>query len=143
MISTNAPFGFMPMLGMISLLGIIVNNAIMLIDRIEILRQRALSLADSIVLAALERARPIIMTATTTIIGMIPLSLQGGEMWRPMANLIMSGLAVATVLTLVLCPVLYALFFRQSYTDYEWDADIIIKGSDIPTEKLEEAEMQS
>ncbi|WP_147820785.1 efflux RND transporter permease subunit [Salidesulfovibrio onnuriiensis] len=132
MIATQAPFGFMAMLGMISLLGIIVNNAIMLIDRIEIQRGRGMSLADSIVLSAMERARPIIMTATTTIIGMVPLSLQGGEMWRPMANLIMSGLAVATVLTLVLCPVLYALFFKQKFTDYEWDPEIVKRGSDIP-----------
>lgn len=133
MLATNAPFGFMPMLGMISLLGIIVNNAIMLIDRIEIQCGRGIDRSDAIVLAAMERARPIIMTATTTIIGMIPLSLQGGEMWRPMANLIMSGLAVATVLTLVLCPVLYALFFRRKYADYVWDPDIARQGSDIPT----------
>ena len=133
MIATNAPFGFMPMLGMISLLGIIVNNAIMLIDRIEIQRKRGIALADSIVLSALERARPIIMTATTTIIGMIPLSLQGGEMWRPMANLIMSGLAVATILTLVLCPVLYAIFFKQKFADYTWNPDVVKQGSDIPT----------
>ncbi|AMK12578.1 efflux RND transporter permease subunit [Pseudodesulfovibrio indicus] len=133
MLATNSPFGFMPMLGMISLLGIIVNNAIMLIDRIEIQRKRGLDLDDSIVLSAMERARPIIMTATTTIIGMVPLSLQGGEMWRPMANLIMSGLTVATVLTLVLCPVLYSLFFRQSFKGYVWDQAVVERGSDIPT----------
>jgi multidrug efflux pump subunit AcrB len=131
MLATNSPFGFMPMLGMISLLGIIVNNAIMLIDRIEIQRGRGLSLADAIVLSSMERARPIIMTATTTIIGMVPLSLQGGEMWRPMANLIMSGLTVATVLTLVLCPVLYSLFFRQRFKGYEWDPEVARRGSDI------------
>jgi len=131
MLITNAPFGFMPMLGMISLLGIIVNNAIMLIDRIEIQRGRGLKLADAIVLSAMERARPIIMTATTTIIGMIPLSLQGGEMWRPMANLIMSGLAFATVLTLVLCPVLYSMFFRQKFKGYQWNSDVVKQGSDI------------
>ncbi|GAB7022611.1 efflux RND transporter permease subunit [Salidesulfovibrio brasiliensis] len=131
MLATNAPFGFMPMLGMISLLGIIVNNAIMLIDRIEIQRSRGIPTRDSIVLAAMERARPIIMTATTTIIGMVPLSLQGGEMWRPMANCIMSGLAVATILTLVLCPVLYSLFFRQKYKEFVWDPDVVRQGSDI------------
>lgn len=131
MLGTNAPFGFMPMLGMISLLGIIVNNAIMLIDRIEIQRGRGLNMDDAIVLSSMERARPIIMTATTTIIGMIPLSLQGGEMWRPMANLIMSGLAFATVLTLALCPVLYSLFFRQGFKGYNWDPDVVRQGSDI------------
>jgi len=131
MILTNSPFGFMPMLGMISLLGIIVNNAIMLIDRIEILRGRGMGLDNSIVLASLERARPIIMTATTTIIGMVPLSLQGGEMWRPMANCIMSGLMFATVLTLILCPVLYSLFFKQSFKKYQWDQAVVEQGSDL------------
>jgi Cu/Ag efflux pump CusA len=71
------------------------------------------------------------MTATTTIIGMVPLSLQGGEMWRPMANLIMSGLTVATVLTLVLCPVLYSFFFRQRFKDYRWDPAVVERGSDL------------
>lgn len=139
MLATNAPFGFMPMLGMISLLGIIVNNAIMLIDRIEIQRTRGLPMKDAIVLSSLERVRPIIMTATTTIIGMVPLSLQGGEMWRPMANLIMSGLMFATVLTLILCPVLYSLFFRQNFKKYVWDPEVVKKGSDIqPSEGNEE-----
>ncbi|MBI9112446.1 efflux RND transporter permease subunit [Maridesulfovibrio ferrireducens] len=131
MILTNSPFGFMPMLGMISLLGIIVNNAIMLIDRIEMQRGKGIELADSIVLASLERARPIIMTATTTIIGMVPLSLQGGEMWRPMANCIMSGLMFATVLTLILCPVLYSLFFKQGFKNYTWNSAVIDKGRDV------------
>ncbi|SDL40046.1 Multidrug efflux pump subunit AcrB [Maridesulfovibrio ferrireducens] len=131
MILTNSPFGFMPMLGMISLLGIIVNNAIMLIDRIEMQRGKGIELADSIVLASLERARPIIMTATTTIIGMVPLSLQGGEMWRPMANCIMSGLMFATVLTLILCPVLYSLFFNQGFKNYTWNSAVIDKGRDV------------
>lgn len=134
MLGTNSPFGFMPMLGMISLLGIVVNNAIMLIDRIELQRKRGIELADAIVLSAMERSRPIIMTATTTIIGMVPLSLQGGEMWRPMANCIMSGLLFATILTLVLCPVLYSLFFKQKFTGYEWTTDVVKRGSDIRTQ---------
>jgi multidrug efflux pump subunit AcrB len=119
MLATQAPFGFMAMLGMISLLGIVVNNAIMLIDRIEVQRRRGTAVADAIITASMERARPIIMTATTTVIGMVPLSLQGGEMWRPMANCIMSGLMFSTLLTLLLCPVLYSLFFRQNYQDYK------------------------
>lgn len=134
MLLTHSPFGFMPMLGMISLLGIVVNNAIMLIDRIEIQRGRGIPMKDAIVLSSLERARPIIMTATTTIIGMVPLSLQGGEMWRPMANCIMSGLTFATVLTLILCPVLYSLFFRQNFKKYVWDPDVTRRGSDIRPE---------
>ncbi len=121
MLLTQAPFGFMAMLGMISLMGIIVNNAIMMIDRIEIERETGRSLEDAIVGSAMQRMRPILMTATTTIVGLIPLSLQGGEFWRPMANCIIFGLAFATVLTLVLCPVLYALFFRARFADYRWE----------------------
>ncbi len=113
MLATNAPFGFMAMLGMISLLGIIVNNAIMLIDRIELLRGEGQSVSDAVFLAAQQRVRPILMTTITTIIGMLPLSLQGGEMWRPMANCIISGLSFATVLTLLLCPVLYIVFMGR------------------------------
>ena len=118
LILTNAPFGFMAMLGMISLMGIIVNNAIMMIDRIEIERGEGIPVADAIVHAALQRLRPILMTATTTVISLIPLSLNGGEMWRPMANTIISGLMFSTVLTLILCPVLYSLFFGARYEEF-------------------------
>lgn len=117
MLVTNSPFGFMAMLGMISLMGIIVNNSIMMIDRIEIERASGFELKEAIVTAAQKRLRPILMTTITTIVGLIPLSLQGGEMWRPMANVIIFGLAFATVLTLVLCPVLYSLFFKDANKD--------------------------
>lgn len=120
---TQAPFGFMAFLGMISLMGIIVNNAIMMIDRIEIEKDLGRDLSDAIVIAAQKRLRPILMTAITTIVGLIPLSLQGGEMWRPMANTIIFGLAFATVLTLLLCPVLYSIFFRAKYKGYKWDPE--------------------
>jgi multidrug efflux pump subunit AcrB len=121
MLLTNSPFGFMALLGVISLTGIIVNNAIMLIDRVESLAAEGHVRREAVVLSAMQRARPILMTTVTTIVGMIPLSLQGGEMWRPMANCIISGLAVSTLLTLLLCPVLYSLFFRLRYRDYRWD----------------------
>ena len=97
LLATSAPFGFMAMLGMISLLGIIVNNALILLDQVEIERGRGLSVQDAVVMAAQKRLRPIVMTACTTVIGLIPLSLQGGEMWRPMANTIIFGLSFATM----------------------------------------------
>nr|WP_209280114.1 efflux RND transporter permease subunit [Desulfobaculum xiamenense] len=125
MLATSAPFGFMAMLGMISLLGIIVNNAIMLIDQIEILRASGMEARDAIVVGALKRARPILMTTITTIIGMVPLSLQGGELWRPMANCIMSGLAFATLLTLLLCPVLYSLAFGLRFRGWRWNPQVL------------------
>ncbi len=115
MILTGSPFGFMAMLSLISLLGIIVNNAIIMINQIEIEEKRKLSREQSIVTAARKRARPIVMTAVTTIMGMIPLSLQGGELWRPMANCIISGLGAATLLTLLICPLLYSLFYKTDF----------------------------
>lgn len=125
MVATRSPFGFMAMLGMISLVGIIVNNAIMLIDQIEILRKAGIDPRDAVFLGAMKRVRPILMTTVTTIIGMVPLSLQGGELWRPMANCIMSGLAFATVLTLLLCPVMYSLAFGIRYKEWRWSKEVL------------------
>ena len=119
MILTGSPFGFMAMLGLISLLGIIVNNAIILINQIDLEQTQNQSREQAIINAAVKRARPILMTTITTIMGMIPLSLQGGELWRPMANCIISGLGVATILTLALCPVLYSLFFKSDFRGFK------------------------
>lgn len=127
---TSSPFGFMAMLGMISLAGVIVNNAIMMIDRMEIERAAGQSWQDAIVVSAQRRLRPILMTATTTIIGLVPLSLQGGELWRPMANTLMFGLGFATILTLVQCPVLCSLFFRAPFRDYQWNPEAIGRTSE-------------
>ncbi|MDZ7760258.1 MAG: efflux RND transporter permease subunit [Desulfovermiculus sp.] len=112
MLLTNSPFGFMALLGMISLVGIIVNNAIMMIDQIEIERETEDNALQAVLEAAKMRLRPIVMTACTTILGLLPLALHGGELWRPMANVLMFGLAFSTLLTLLLCPVLYVLVFR-------------------------------
>ena len=105
-------FGFMTLLGVISLFGIVINNAIVLIDRIEIEIAGGLAAADAIVEASLTRLRPIMLTTATTILGLLPLYLGGGPMWEPMAVAIMCGLAFSTLLTLGLVPVLYALLFR-------------------------------
>ncbi|NCC53097.1 MAG: efflux RND transporter permease subunit [Spartobacteria bacterium] len=127
---TGEPFGFMAFLGMISLMGIIVNNAIMMIDRIEIERELGQTMQDAVTVAAQKRARPILMTAITTIVGLVPLSLQGGPMWRPMANTIIFGLAFATVLTLLLCPILYSYFFRVPFHEYKWDPEVLKRSED-------------
>jgi len=127
---SSAPFGFMAFLGLISLMGVIVNNAIMMIDRMEIEKAAGQTPQNAIIVACQRRLRPILSTATTTIIGLLPLSLNGGEMWRPMANTIMFGLAFATVLTLALCPVLYSLFFRAPFEGYQWDPAVLKKSAD-------------
>ncbi len=113
---TGSSFGFMTLLGMIALLGIIVNNAILLIDETDAkLENGDLNLEDAIVAAAKSRLRPILMTTITTIIGLCPLAFGGGGMWSSMAFAMMFGLGFATLLTLALCPVLFFLFFRRDY----------------------------
>ncbi|MCA8960730.1 MAG: efflux RND transporter permease subunit [Planctomycetes bacterium] len=107
---TGSTFGFMTLLGIIALLGIVVNNAILLIDAINE-EWRSRTLVDAVVVAARSRLRPIVMTTVTTIIGLLPLAISGGGMWSSMANAMMFGLGFATVLTLVLCPVLFSILF--------------------------------
>jgi len=114
---TGSSFGFMTLLGMIALLGIIVNNAILLIDETDIQLRSGLGLTEAIVAAAKSRLRPILMTTLTTIIGLMPLAISGGGMWSSMAFAMMFGLGFATLLTLVLCPVLFYIFFKRDYSE--------------------------
>ena len=106
-------FGFMAFMGVISLAGIVINNAIVLIDRIKIeIEDFNRSEYDAIVEAARQRFRPILLTTFTTTLGLIPLYLGGGALWEPMAVAIMIGLLFATIITLLFVPVLYKLLFR-------------------------------
>ena len=105
-------FGFFAFLGLISLAGIVINNAIVLIDRIQFeLNQSGRASIEAIVAAAQQRFRPILLTTCTTTLGLIPLYLGGGLMWEPMAVAIMVGLLFATVITLLFVPVLYKILF--------------------------------
>ena len=106
-------FGFMAFLGVISLAGIVINNAIVLIDRIEI-EQNEYNRppARAIEEACRQRFRPIMLTTLTTTLGLIPLYLGGGVMWEPMAVAIMVGLIFATAITLLFIPALYAIFYK-------------------------------
>lgn len=109
---SGAFFGFMAILGLLSLAGIIINNAIVLIDRIDIEVDAGRTPYDAVVTAAMTRLRPIVMTTLTTILGLMPLMIFGEALWFPMAIVIAAGLAVGTVLTLGVVPVLYTLLFR-------------------------------
>jgi len=110
---SGQPFGFMTLLGIVSLAGIVINNAIVLLDRIRIEREEnGKDDFTAVVDAAETRVRPILLTTVTTICGLIPLYLGGGKMWETMAMAIMSGLTVSTLLTLLIVPTLYGLFFR-------------------------------
>lgn len=109
----NSYFGFMAFLGVISLAGIVINNAIVLIDRID-LEQNEFNRTpfEAIKAAAQQRFRPILLTTFTTTLGLIPLYLGGGLLWEPMAIAIMIGLLYATVITLLFIPLLYKVLFR-------------------------------
>jgi multidrug efflux pump len=109
---TNSYFGFMTLLGIISLSGIVINNAIVLLERIKTEEQNGLSSYDAIIEASLSRFRPIVLTTLTTVLGLVPLWYSGGVMWEPMAISIIFGLMISTIFTLGFVPVLYALFFK-------------------------------
>ena len=113
----NGYFDFTAMLGLFSLAGIIINNGIVMIDRIEQNRVAGAGVNQSVIDAAVARARPIVMTTVTTMVGLIPLALFGGEFWYGMAIVIICGIAVGTLLTLGFVPVLYSLFFAGLASD--------------------------
>ena len=108
----QAPFGFMVTLGLYSLAGIIINNAIVLIDRIKIEVEAGYSEYDAIIRACLTRLRPIAMTTITTMMGLLPLIIGKDPLFYGMANVIAFGLGIGTVLTLGVVPVLYAAFYK-------------------------------
>jgi multidrug efflux pump subunit AcrB len=106
-------FGFMAFLGMISLAGIVVNDAIVLLEKIELaINDLGKKPYDAILYAAQQKFRPVLLTTFTTVFGLIPLYLGGGLMWEPMAVSIMVGLLFATVITLLFIPVMYKLMFK-------------------------------
>ena len=118
---TGSYMGFMTFLGVISLAGIVINNAIVLLDRINIeIEQNGLPADRAVIEAAQRRFRPILLTTVTTCGGLLPLWLGGGVMFEPMAIAILFGLIFATVLTLGVVPVLYSIFFRVSYRGFAW-----------------------
>ncbi|CAN7465773.1 efflux RND transporter permease subunit [Bradyrhizobium sp. LjRoot220] len=108
----NQPFGFVALLGLIALAGMIMRNAVILVDQIETDVSHGMTRKEAIVEATVRRARPVILTALAAILAMIPLSRSA--FWGPMAITIMGGLFVATFLTLLYLPGLYALWFRKS-----------------------------
>ena len=116
----NSSFGFFTILGLISLSGIIINNAIVLLDRIAIeIRDFGRTQADAVMVACQQRMRPILLTTATTVLGMTPLLWGGTAMFKPMAITIIFGLAFATALTLLVVPVLYSMLFRVSFSPSE------------------------
>ncbi|MGD8189264.1 efflux RND transporter permease subunit [Brevibacillus ginsengisoli] len=113
---TQRSFGEMAMIGIIMLVGIVVSNAILLIDRINLLRSRGMDVKEAILQGTKDRIRPVLMTKLTAILGMLPMALafsEGAAMEAPLATGVIFGLAFHTVVTLILVPVMYSLF--ESY----------------------------
>ena len=131
LVVTRTEFGLMTFIGIISLAGIVVNNNIVLIDYIEQLRRKGLSKLDAVIEGGATRLRPVVLTALTTVLGLIPLTFginidfvglltdldanfrigsQNTQFWGPMGTAIISGLTFATFLTLVIVPVMYSVF---------------------------------
>jgi len=117
LLALNRPFGFVALLGVIALMGMIQRNSVILIDQIESDRARGVPTWDAIVESAVRRLRPIVLTAAAAVLAMIPLSRS--VFWGPMAVAIMGGLIVATALTLLALPAMYAAWFRVRRPDQE------------------------
>ena len=107
---TRTPLGFMAILGIIALSGMIIRNSIILLDQIEIHRAEGQSAREAIINSATLRFRPIMLTAIAAILGMIP--LMGSVFWSPLAIAFSGGLLVATILTLIVLPVMYATWYK-------------------------------
>jgi multidrug efflux pump subunit AcrB len=110
LIALNRPFGFVALLGVIALMGMIQRNSVILIDQIEQDRANGVPAWEAIVESAVRRLRPIVLTAAAAVLAMIPLTRS--VFWGPMAVAIMGGLIVATVLTLLALPAMYAAWFK-------------------------------
>ncbi len=129
---SGAPFGFVAILGVIALLGIIIRNSIILIDQIDQDIKAGMHRQEAIVGAAVRRFRPIMLTALTAVLALIPISR--GVFWGPLAYAMMGGILVATVLTILVLPAAYALFFGKEPKAKEGDAEGHSNSNDAETD---------
>jgi HAE1 family hydrophobic/amphiphilic exporter-1 len=113
---TNTTLSVIAGLGAVLLIGIVVKNGIVLVDFINLMRDRGYEMTEAIALSGRSRLRPVLMTALTTILGMLPLALsrgEGSEIWKPMGITVIGGLIFSTFLTLVIVPVVYKVFIKK------------------------------
>jgi multidrug efflux pump subunit AcrB len=103
----NQPFGFMSLLGVIALVGIVVNNAIVMLEVVERKRKEGADIPSALQEAVTRRIRPILLTTATTVAGLLPLAVSSSTLWPPLASAMISGLLASTLLTLVVVPALY------------------------------------
>ncbi|MEO5951689.1 MAG: efflux RND transporter permease subunit, partial [Chloroflexia bacterium] len=116
----NTPFGLIAFLGIVSLIGIIVSHVIVLFDFIEEAHAEGEPFRDALLAAGILRLRPVLITVGATVIALVPLAQHGGPLWEPLCYTQIGGLLVATVVTLLLVPVLYA-FFVLDLKIVKWD----------------------
>jgi hydrophobic/amphiphilic exporter-1 (mainly G- bacteria), HAE1 family len=117
---TNTTLSLIAALGAVLLVGIVVKNGIVLVDFINLMRDRGYELYEAIAKAGHSRLRPVLMTAGATMLGMMPLALskgEGSEIWTPMGITVIGGLVVSTIVTMVIVPVMYAIFARRGERD--------------------------
>jgi multidrug efflux pump subunit AcrB len=115
LLAFNVPFGFVALLGAMSLVGMMIKNAVVLLDQVNIYLGEGMSSYDSIIEAAVSRLRPVMLAAATTVLGVIPL-LQD-VFWIGLSVTLMAGLTLGSILTMVIVPVLYATVFRLKAPD--------------------------
>jgi hypothetical protein len=106
----GSPFGFMAFLGIASLIGVIVSHIIVLFDFIEEMHERGEPPEDALLDAGIVRLRPVLITVAATVVALFPLAAHGGPLWEPMCYAQIGGLTAATFVTLLVVPVLYAIF---------------------------------
>jgi HAE1 family hydrophobic/amphiphilic exporter-1 len=120
-------------LGMVMLMGIVVNNAIVLISFINILRARGNSMFEAVTMGGKDRLRPVLMTTITTLVGLLPMAFsrgEGSESWQPIGITMIGGLTVSTFITMLFVPTLYAVFHRK-----DQGKEIKLRKCDIALEK--------
>jgi HAE1 family hydrophobic/amphiphilic exporter-1 len=107
---TGTPMNIMSLLGILMLVGIVVNNAIVLVDYIKILRARGYTLRKAITDSGRQRLRPVLITTCTTLLGMLPMALSTGDgsaTWRPLGIVVVGGLLLSTIVSMIIVPTLY------------------------------------
>jgi multidrug efflux pump subunit AcrB len=134
----RSTFGFMAFLGVASLAGLIISHVIVLFDFIDEMRHQGEPLRKAVVDAGLARLRPVLVTVLATVGGLIPLALEGGPLWEPMCYVQIAGMLVATVVTLVLVPVLYVVFVEDLHL-VRWESEAATEGSNPDPESIAHA----
>lgn len=118
---TGTTVNLMSLIGAIMLVGIVVKNGIVLVDYINLNRERGMGISQAVILGGKSRLRPVLMTSLTTILGMVPMSLgigEGSELWQPMGIAIVGGLTVSTLVTLLIVPTVYCVFASREVKSY-------------------------